>query len=402
LAPLRFPRRRFWRCCRLTRRGRGAERTTAEAGPPRPTLVIQTAFLGDVVLTIPLLQRLADRRGPVDVVTTPAAASLLETHPAVRRVLEYDKKGRDRGWRPFWSLVRELRAQGYARVYLAHPSWRSACLALLARIPERIGFAESPAALTYTSRIARPGDGHEVRRLEALAGSRHHCEFVFPSRRRPRTSEMDSGGPYGLVPGESGIAQHTFWLALTDQDHRAASDWLTERGLGGPFVALAPGSVWDTKRWPYYPELAGRLSLPVVVVGGRGDAALALEIVDRAPGRAFSSADALSLRQSAALIERAAVLVTNDSLPLHLASAVGTPIVAIFGPTVPAFGFGPIAKDDVIVEHQGLTCRPCSRHGPMTCPLGHHRCMRELAVEQVLDAVETLLGEQSRALPRRN
>jgi heptosyltransferase-2 len=86
------------------------------------------------------------------------------------------------------------------------------------------------------------------------------------------------------------------------------------------------------------------------------------------------------------LLERARLLVTNDSAPLHLASAVGTPVVAVFGPTVPAFGFGPRGAHDAIVEHPALACRPCSSHGPQTCPLGHHRCMRELSVQSVLDA----------------
>jgi heptosyltransferase-2 len=127
-----------------------------------------------------------------------------------------------------------------------------------------------------------------------------------------------------------------------------------------------------------------------VVVGGREDAPLADQVVAAAPGRAHSAAGALGLRASAALIARAAVLVTNDSAPLHLATAVGTSIVAVFGPTVPRFGFGPRGPRDVVVEHSSLPCRPCSAHGPRVCPLGHHRCMRELSVASVLAAVATV------------
>jgi heptosyltransferase-2 len=124
-----------------------------------------------------------------------------------------------------------------------------------------------------------------------------------------------------------------------------------------------------------------------VVVGGPGDEALADAVVAAASGRAFTAAGGLSLRASAALIARASVLVTNDSAPLHLATAVGTPVVALFGPTVPTFGFGPRGARDRVVEHAALPCRPCSAHGPATCPLGHHRCMRELSVESVVAAV---------------
>jgi len=88
------------------------------------------------------------------------------------------------------------------------------------------------------------------------------------------------------------------------------------------------------------------------------------------------------------VIRRAIVLVTNDSAPLHFAQAVATPTVAIFGSTVPAFGFAPRGPRDAVVELAGLACRPCSAHGPATCPLGHHRCMKSLSVEDVLRAVE--------------
>ena len=332
---------------------------------PRPTttLVIQTAFLGDVVLTTPLLAVLAERHGPVDVVTTPAAAPLLETHPAVASVIRYDKREADRGLVGIVRLGRRLRRRRYASVYLPHRSWRSAALALISGAAERIGFADSPAAATYTRRVPRPELGHEVERLLSLAGG----EAAAPPVR----------------------------IELTADDRAAAEAWLRARGVGDGFVALAPGSIWGTKRWPGYVELAAALDAPVVVVGGREDAALAEAVAAAAPGRGHNAAGALGLRGSAALIGRAAVLVTNDSAPLHLATAMGTPVVAIFGPTVPAFGFGPRGARDRIVEHPALECRPCSAHGPRVCPLGHHRCMTELSVESIAAAVAAVSGVEA-------
>ena len=329
----------------------------------RATLVVQTAFLGDVVLTTPLLTVLAERHGPVDVVTTPGAAPLLEGHPAVREVIRYDKKGRDRGLRGLRRVGVALRERRYARAYLPHRSWRSAALALLAKVPERTGFADGPAAITYTTRVARARTGHEVERLLALAGRRA-----------------------GAVPPVS--------LALTAEDEAAADRWLTTRGIPSGFTAVAPGSIWGTKRWPYYPALAAAVEGPVVVIGGREDAALAGEVVAAAPGRAWSAAGELSLRESAAVIRRARALVTNDSAPLHLATAVGTPAVAIFGSTVPEQGFGPRGPRDLALGHAGLRCRPCSAHGPAVCPLGHHRCMRELPAETVAEALALVAGAE--------
>jgi heptosyltransferase-2 len=329
------------------------------------TLVIQTAFLGDVVLTTPLLSALADKFGPVDVVVTPDAATLLQGHPAVREVIRYDKKRREAGLSGLWRMGAQLRTRRYARAYLPHRSWRSAVLALLARVPERTGFADSPAAITYTTRVTRASTGHEVERLLALAG------------RRTRA-----------VPPVS--------LALTAEDEAAADRWLAERGVPNGFTAIAPGSIWGTKRWPYYPALAAALDGPLVLVGGSQDAALAAEVVAAAPGRVWSGAGELSLRVSAAVIGRARVLITNDSAPMHLATAVGTPLVAIFGPTVPEQGFGPRGARSLALGHAGLRCRPCSSHGPHVCPLGHHRCMRELPVETVAEATVMVAGAEER------
>jgi heptosyltransferase-2 len=332
------------------------------------TLVIQTAFLGDVVLTTPLLTVLAQKHGPVDVVTTPAAAPLLETHPAVGTVLRYDKRGMDRGWRGFRRLASQLRERRYRRAFLPHRSWRSAALALAAGIRERTGFAPSPAAITYTTRIQRARTGHEVERLLALASA--------GAQTAPAVT-----------------------LGLTPDDYAAADAWLRLRGVSSGFVALAPGSIWGTKRWPWYAELAGALDVPLVIVGSQDDALLGQELTAVAPARIHSAAGALTLRGSTALIQRAAVLVTNDSAPLHFATAVGTPVVAIFGPTIPAFGFGPRGPRDRVLELEGLSCRPCSSHGPQVCPLGHHHCMRMLSVEEVRKAVTATLGlEEARAI----
>lgn len=334
---------------------------------PGSVLVIQTAFLGDVVLTTPLLARLAARFGPVDVVTTPAAAELLETHPAVRQVIRYDKRGADRGIGGFRRLAERLAQARYAQVFLPHRSWRSAALAWSAHIPERSGFADSPASILYTVRVPRLRGGHESARLLALAGTRR-----------------------------AGATAPAVALTLTDADRAAADAWLSQQGVTGPFVAIAPGSIWGTKRWPGYTELAAKLTQQVVVLGSAADAPLAAEVASGAKGRAQSAAGALSLRESAAVIERAALLVTNDSAPLHLATGVGTPVVAVFGPTTPAQGFGPLDGAGRVVQRSGLWCRPCSPHGPATCPLGHHACMQDIGVDQVLAAVTSLPAAAAR------
>jgi heptosyltransferase-2 len=330
------------------------------------SLVIQTSFLGDTVLTTPLLAQLANR-GTVDVVTTPASAALLAHHPAVRTLIAYDKRGEDRGLLGLWRLARRLHEARYDVAFLAQGSWRSAALALLARIPNRVGFSTSAGKLLYSKRVPYRDDLHHAARLLMLAR---------PNGREPTPAELRPS----LVPGDDDRAAVDAFLA----EHRVRPD---ER-----LVAVAPGSIWGTKRWPYYPELARELAdvARVIVVGSDADTPLAEAIASVAPA-ALDATGRLSLLASGELVGRCAVLVTNDSAPMHLASAMGTPTVAIFGPTVPEFGFGPLAPRASVVGHDSLPCRPCDRHGPQRCPLGHHHCMRELTPSMVAERTRALL-----------
>ena len=338
--------------------------SAARAAHESPSLVVQTSFLGDVVLTTPLLAHLATL-GPVDVVTTPAGGALLDSHPAVRRVIRYDKRGAQQGMAGVRSVAAGLRNEHYGAAYLAQGSWRSAALAWLARIPERVGFDSSAGRLLYT-------------RQEAYRHDRHHAERLF------RLAAVD---PQLEAPAPS--------LLPRDVDRDAVTTLLAGAPFGrAPFVVLAPGSVWATKRWPFFTGLLAALpqEYGVVVAGGEADRELAAAIVAAAPSRVLDATGRLALLASAELIGRAAAVISNDSLPQHLASAMGTPTVTIYGPTLPAFGFGPLAPRHIVVEHApGLECRPCSAHGPQRCPRGHFRCMRDISPGAVADALQPLL-----------
>lgn len=334
------------------------------------SLVIQTSFLGDTVLTTPLIAELATR-GPVDVVTTPASATLLANHPGIRAVIPYDKRGADRGIGGFLRLARRLRRVAYDAAYLAQGSMRSAALALASGAGRRVGFATSAGRPLYNVKVAYREDEHHAARLLSLASNGAHESRDL----RPR-----------LYPGipERGAVDRL--LALHDVDDSIGDT---------PLVALAPASVWATKRWPYYAELARELAprSRVVVLGSAQDASLAAEVCAAAGKGAINAAGVLSLLGSAELIRRCNVLVTNDSAPQHLASAVNTPTVTIFGPTVQAFGFGPLARQSSTIGIESLPCRPCDRHGPRQCPLGHWRCMRDLGPRDVAARVLDILSQ---------
>jgi len=334
------------------------------------SLVIQTSFLGDVILTTPLIAELA-KRGPVDVLATPGGATALANNPDIRSVIPYDKRNTYGSAQGLWQTLKQIRSRRpYEAAYLAQGSFRSGLIAMMTGAQDRIGFASSTGRLLYTRQVAYRPDRHHAERLWSLAMS----DCADPPTRdqiRPR-----------LYP--------------SDEDRHRVDSLLRQSGdIEEPFVALAPGSAWGTKRWPYYVELAKRLAddFRIAIIGSKADSEVASQIIDALrPGAVINGVGTLPLLASAELIGRAQAIVTNDSAPQHLASAMGTPTLTIFGPTVPEFGFGPLAERNTVAGNSNLSCRPCDRHGPQRCPLGHWRCMRELTPEYVSSLLMEVLN----------
>ena len=343
---------------------------------PRRILVVQTAFPGDVVLVLPLCQILRERLPgtAITAVTIPAAEGLLAGHPAIDRVIVYDKRGADAGIRGLMRTAARIRAAGVDAALIPHRSLRSALLCRLAGIPVRIGFDRSAGRSLLTHTVPYVPTDHETERNCALAA------------------------PFGVAPRDPVLPR--LYPSAAD---RLAVDAFMRLSFGEvpasrahAFIAVAPGSVWNTKRWPE----AGFVSLVrslladrwrVVLVGGPGDRSLCARIRAAAadPGLADASGR-LSLLESAELISRCAAIVSNDSAPMHLAVATGTPVLAIVGPTLPSFGFAPLGPRDRVVETTGLACRPCSIHGGTTCPTGTFDCMNRISAARVRDELRPL------------
>ncbi len=342
-------------------------------------VVIQTAFLGDAILTLPLVQKLKDCApdAEVDIVVTPHASELFTNHRSIKRIIPYDKRGADKGVRGFARVRRLLAARTYDLAVVPHRSIRSALLARLAGIPLTIGFDRSAGRLLFSDVVRYRSDVHEIERNLSLLTP---LGVPIPDRILP-----------SLYPGA---------------DDKSAIDQLTaqmELGNSGEIIAVAPGTIWNTKRWPAerFAEVCRALSgegRAVVLIGSESDRPLCEEIRSLAgSGKIFNTAGTLSLLQSAELIKRCRVLLSNDSAPMHMAVAVRTPVVAIFGATVPAFGFSPYGEHDVVVETTGLTCRPCSVHGGPECPIKTFNCMNDIHVDRVLSVLHTV----SQTLPPR-
>jgi heptosyltransferase-2 len=317
---------------------------------PTKFLILQTAFLGDVVLATPLIEslRAAYPDATIDFLLRKGNESLLNGHPHLRRILVFDKKNK---LHSALALIKALRAERYDLVLNLHRFASSGVLAALSAAREIRGFSKNPLAFAFTRRFPHLlQEGlHEVdRNLSLLEGWIQH-----PVRR-----------PKLYPPADAAVARPTT-----------------------PYVCIAPTSVWFTKQWPAEKWSALIHSLPpelsVVLLGGPGDREACNAII-AGSGRSgvWNMAGTLSLLASAAWMQHAVMNYTNDSAPVHLASAVNAPVTAVFCSTIPSFGFGPLSDGARIVEAPSpLPCRPCGLHGRKTCPEGHFRCAMDIQLD---------------------
>jgi heptosyltransferase-2 len=332
-------------------------------------IIVQTAFIGDVVLALPLAQVLRKKLSDVqiDFVVIPRTAGLLVNHPAINNVIIFDKRGVDKGVFGLINLSRKLKSENYDVAIVPHRSIRSALLVRMAGCIKRIGFSKSAGKKLFTDIVPYPPSMHEVERNLTLL---RKMAIIHNEKEPPQ-----------VYP--------------TDNDKEVVDKLLFDEEIldTSQLIGVAPGSVWKTKRWMMesYVELVKKLvgtGYTVGLIGGEDDVHLCNMILKSVNmGRVFNTAGKLTLLQSAEMIKRCNVVVSNDSAPIHLAAAVNTPVVAIFGATVPAFGFAPYSDRSVVVETDGLRCRPCSIHGGDECPIKTFDCMKRITADMVFEKV---------------
>jgi heptosyltransferase-2 len=343
--------------------------SNVEAAQDSPILVVPYMWIGDFVRCHSVIKLLKARfpGRPVDVLTTTLCAPLLDYMPGVRKGIVVDLPRKRLALAEQQRLAARLRAEHYGTVLVMPRTWKSALAPMLAGIAERTGFAgEFRFGLLNDIRYGEKKLPRMIDRCAALA--------------LPKGADLPAEWPKPQieVPAEQAAA------------------WRAERNLiddGRPVVAFAPGAVGPSKRWPvaYFAELARKLTgegLSVWVLGSPAEAPLAAEIVAGAgPGaRDLTSPD---LRNAILALKIASACVSNDSGLVHVAAAIGTPTVGIFGPTSP-WHWAPLNPLAAVIETTtDVPCRPC--HKP-TCRLVHHRCMIDIPADQVLSAVQRALA----------
>jgi heptosyltransferase-2 len=312
-------------------------------------LLIQTAFIGDVILATALLEVLHKQQPQAELhfLLQKGNESLFVGHPYLKKTWVFDKKRNKIAH--LYQLGKTLRAEGFSTVINLHRFLSSGILSYLTGAPCRIGFDKNPFSWSYTQVV------------------KHTFE--------PNTHEIDRNLSLLASLFKKPIERTLPKLYPTPTDLETATSTCQK-----PYVTISPASIWFTKQYPLakWQQLIGNLpsNFKVYLLGGKADAELCNKLVESDKlGRSYSLAGSMSLLQSAAIMNKAQMNYVNDSAPMHLASSQGAPVSVMYCSTVPSFGFGPLSPESHIFESaEPLTCRPCGLHGRATCPQGHFKC----------------------------
>ncbi|HSN07524.1 MAG TPA: glycosyltransferase family 9 protein [Hanamia sp.] len=323
-------------------------------------LIIQTAFTGDVVLATALVEKIHQYYpgAAIDFLVRKGNEGLLKEHPFLKEVLVWNKK--ENKFRNLFSLLKKIRKKKYDKVINLQRFASTGLLTGFSQAKEIIGFDKNPLSFLFTKKIPHQFEKgiHEVERNNKLIES-----FTDSTFNKPKL--------YPTQKDEEEISQYTH----------------------GPYVCMMPASVWFTKQYPEekWVELINHFpsGYDIYLLGGNDDAILCERIKEKTSNKKVKVlAGKLNFLSSAALMKGAKMNYTNDSAPLHFASATDAPVTAIFCSTVPGFGFYPLSEKSIIVQTDlQLSCKPCTLHGKKACPLGHFKCGVTIETQKLLDAL---------------
>ena len=333
-------------------------------------LVIQTAFPGDAILTLPMIQQLKKRNENVliDVICIASTKIIFEASPHVNLVIEMEKKGKHKSLFALYKFSRQLRKNNYDVIYSPHRSLRSALLTLELKVKETYGFDNSTLKFAYRHNVKYNLSDHEVKRNLALIGENY----------------SDDGWkvlPEISVPGEI----------------RNKVDFFIKNEIKAEkIIAIALGSVWKTKVYPdeHFEKIIDYLTedgYTIILIGGDTDESLCEKIKCNFNDKVQNIAGKYSFIENIELLKHVKLLISNDSAPTHLGMCANIPVLTIYCSTVPGFGFYPYNKQSDFISLNNLECKPCGIHGYQQCPLGTFDCGYKLQPDKVIEKIRKLL-----------
>lgn len=366
----------------------------------RRILIIKPSALGDVVHTLPVLVKLRARypKARIDWLVTPENADLIRHHPDLSNVILFPRRDFSRfGWSWFavlgpMGLLAKLRRGNYDLVIDLHGQFRSAVFTLATGAPVRIGF-DRPRGRIRAAQAETPGQvpGHH-----GWSGAREGAWLAYTHWIRIPTLDVHAVDRYLWLGPILGLDDQAPDLRIhVGADAPAQVETLLQScGLGGkPVAVLVPGTVWETKHWhtegfAHVGRYLRSAGFDLVLAGTARDRDRSQAIAAACPG-AFDLCGRTSVGGLVALIEKAAICITNDSGAMHVAVAVDSPVVSVFGPTNPIW-IGPYRRPDAVVR-AGVSCSPCNLRRLRDCP-HDHACIQKVTATMVIERVEQILA----------
>ena len=333
-------------------------------------LVIQTAFLGDAILTLPMIQELYKKfnQPAIDVIAIPSTAEIFSASPYIEKVIVYDKHKSQRSLFSLFGFIKKIKKANYSYIYSPHRSLRTSLIVFFSNAKNTVGFNTSALSFVYKQEIKYNASFHEVARNLSL------IDFDIKDDK------------WKILPK----------IKITSDIEKKIDSFL-KRIKEKRIVAIAPGSVWPTKKYPveYFEKIIGYLNKKnyfVVLLGGKEDSELCSKLYQTNTEMIESFAGRLSIVESIELIKRSSLIICNDSAPTHMAMAANIPTLAIFCSTVPDFGFYAYNSTSENISYDDLKCKPCGIHGHRECPIKTFDCGYKLLPEQVFEKIENILA----------
>ncbi len=331
-------------------------------------LVIQTAFLGDAVLTLPMIQKLKEKypSSEIEVLCIPQTKELFEHSKSVSEVISYDKRGVQKSFYNFLRLIILIRQKKYSHIYSPHRSFRSSLIVYLSGANITVGFDNASINFVYNSRVKYIKEKHEAARNLDLIGV---------------NTSNDNWKILPIVEIDSSLESNTESIIKILTNKKVA--------------AVAPGSVWKTKIYPResYIEIIKFLikkNYFVVLLGGKDDELLCSGIEKEFTDSVKSLAGKMSIIESVSMLKKCSILISNDSAPTHLGMIADIPTLTIYCSTIPAFGFSPYNAKSNYVSYDDLSCKPCGIHGKMQCPIQTFDCGYKLLPQTVFSSLDKM------------
>jgi heptosyltransferase-2 len=345
-------------------------------------LVIQTAFLGDVVLATALLQNLhaAYPSAKIDILVRQGADELFADHPYINEVHVWNKKKNK--YQHLFQVIQTIRRIKYDVVINVQRYLATGIITVLSGAKKTIGFDKNPLSFLFSEVVAHQfGAAAQA----AEAGGRAAAAGGAAAQNSNSASLHETSRNHALLASLT-----TAPVAKPALYPSAANFAAVQKWQGAPYICMSPGSVWETKKMPAKNWIDLINAVPtnytIYLMGAPNETALCAEILSGSSrGGVFNIAGQLNLLEAAALIKGAHLNYVNDSAPMHLASATNAPVAAIYCSTIPAFGYGPLSDIQFVVETlEHLPCKPCGLHGKKLCPLGHFNCGHTITTAQLL------------------